>query len=161
MTSAAELDATAFRLAAAALEDAGDAIDDVAGDVLGDVALAVQANVQAARRRHRRTGKGERLVSVRSSGSGASRVLRVHAGGRVAHLITGGTAPHSIRPLARRALSLAGGLQPFAASVRHPGTQADPFVARGVAASRDEVDRLAAAGAAELADDLATVIRRT
>lgn len=153
------IDATSFRAAESGLERFDEQLAGVAEATLERMADAAAEGVRAARRRHHVTGKGERLVSVRSSGAGTRRTLRVHAGGRVAHLLTGGTRPHPIRALEGRALRLAGSTRPFAAAVRHPGTRADPFVARGVAAARPDIDRLVAGAADELVADLAADMR--
>jgi hypothetical protein len=120
-------------------------------------ATAVQQAVRAAARPHRRTGKLERFVSVTGGGTGLETELRVHAGGRVAHLITGGTVPHDISAVRSRALPIAGvgGAVGFAATVHHPGSRADPFVARGVAASEREVSQITDRATRELAHDLA------
>lgn len=156
-----DIDATDFRVAAAALEHFDDHVDDVADPVVDGIGDTVLEHVRQARRRHHRTGKGERFVTLQAKGAGVHRVVRVHAGGRVAHLLTGGTRPHTIRARTH-ALPIAphgGQAVAFAASVRHPGTKADPFVARGVAAASADIDRLAAAGADELARDLAADMR--
>lgn len=154
-----DVDGAAFARAAKALAKLD--MGPVAASTIDDIATVVQANVRAARRRHRVTGKGERLVSVHATGQGKNRVARVHAGGRVAHLLTGGTAPHVIRPLSGRAIPLAGRPGSFAAAVHHPGTRPDPFVAAGVAASQGEIRAIADAAVDELAHDLTTAIRRS
>ena len=154
------IDARDFAAASSALAHFDDQVDLVTDDTLEAIGETVLEHVRTARRRHRVTGKGERLVSLKSTGSGVARRIRVHAGGRVAHLLTGGTAPHRIRPLHRKALQLGLAGRPFAAVVAHPGTRADPFVARGVAAAMGEIDQLAAAGARELATQLSDEIGR-
>lgn len=156
------IDGRPFTAAAARIRTLGDQVDQVADDTLEAIGVVVQDNVQRRRARHRVTGKGERLVSVHSTGSGSARQVRVHAGGRVAHLIAGGTAPHRIRPIRGHALALErnGALVGFADVVRHPGTRADPFVAEGIADSSGDVDSITAGAARELVDDLARDIGR-
>lgn len=148
-----------FDQAAAALEPRAfrRTVGDVVDPALHKAATAVQQGVRAAARRHRRTGKLERFVSVTGDGKGLETELRVHAGGRVAHLITGGTGPHVISAVRSRALPIAGvgGAVGFAATVHHPGTRADPFVARGVASSEREISQITDRAADELAHDVA------
>jgi len=156
-----QLDADAFADAAARLRSVGDkTIGQAAELVVDDMAGAVLANVRRRRGRHRVTGKGERLVTVKATGSGDGRVARVHAGGRIAHLIIGGTRAHPIRPIRARALAFVGPARGFAASVRHPGTRPDPFVARGVDDSRAEVATITDTAGDELAAELAHDIGR-
>ena len=110
---------------------------------LDDAAEAGAEHVRdaVARRagRHRASGRMARQVKVIARADG----LAVHASGRVAHLITGGTAPHTIRSHGRalELRSAGGGLRGFAEVVHHPGTRADPFVARGLEDALPDVDR--------------------
>jgi len=155
-----ELDAAAFSEAARRLRAFGDDVEAAAENSVDDMGAAVLVNVRRRRARHRVTGKGERLVTMEARGSGDGRVARVHAGGRIAHLITGGTRAHPIRPVRARALAFVGPARGFAASVRHPGTRPDPFVARGVDDSRDEVATITDTAGDELAAELAHDIGR-
>lgn len=158
---AGELDGSAFGAAAASLRRvAGDELEAAAETTVDDMAAAVLVNVRRRRARHRVTGKGERLVSVHGHGSGDGRVARVHAGGRVAHLITGGTAAHPIRPHRAHALAFAGPARGLVASVRHPGTRPDPFVARGVDDSQGAIASITDTAGDELAAELAHDIGR-
>lgn len=139
------IDASDFERAADALERAG--FDRVAG---GHAAKAVRASINAARkgirgraRRHRRTGKMASRIRTRFDGRGFAIVGQVRAGGAVAHLIAGGTAPHAIEPIQGRVLALAGrggGIVGYARHVEHPGTAADPFVALGIADARPAME---------------------
>lgn len=153
------IDARDFAQAADALEPR--ALRRTEGKVIGPAiartAETVQRHVRAAARRHRRTGKLERFVSVTGGGQGLDTELRVHAGGRVAHLIVGGTAPHEISAIRSRALPIAGpsGSVSFAGAVRHPGTRPDSFVARGVAAAEHDVRQITDKAARDVAHELA------
>lgn len=149
-----------FDRAAAALEHFDQAAGDVVAPTLRTAGSTVQRAVRAAARSHRKTGALEANVATTVSGRGLATTVRVHAGGPVAHLITGGTAPHEISPTRGQALAMtapggAGGPIGFASSVRHPGTRPDPFVARGVDAARGDVDQLIDQAAATLARELA------
>lgn len=126
-----------------------------------DTAEAVADAVRGRARRHHVTGKLERFVRVIPENDGEHRRDIVHASGRVAHLITGGTRRHRIRARRGRALELeaaGGSLLAFAASVDHPGTAADPFVAEGIADASNDITRTADLAAARLADNLASDI---
>lgn len=133
----------------------------VAGDhvepALEAAGATAQEHVRQAARRHRKTGKLERFVKVRSSGHGLEATVDVHASGRVAHLITGGTGPHDIAPVRSRAIAMTspgGDLVGFAATVHHPGTRPDPFVARGIEASGRDVERIVHAAGDRIVGDL-------
>lgn len=156
------IDASEFRSAGAALvDDAGDVIDAALGELGDDAAIAVQREVRAGARRHRRSGRLERNVRIRRRDAGGSPSWSVRAGGMVAPMIVGGTSPHTIRPVRSRALAMqgpGGGIVGFAGAVHHPGQRPDPFVRRGLAAAAGDVGRLAddtiEAIAAELADTM-------
>jgi hypothetical protein len=146
--------------AARALTDSG--LDSVAGPTMAAAidkgALAVQRHVRAAASRHRRSGRLEQFVRVISDGSGLKRVAKVHASGRVAHLITGGTAPHEIAAVTGVAIPIAAGVgqaEGFAAHVEHPGTRPDPFVARGVDQASGDVKHITDDAIDRIAHDLA------
>lgn len=148
-----ELTAAAAELDPSAVADVeGEAIDPA----LRDLGRIVQANIRAAARRHRRTGRLDAGIRVEATGSALRTLVEVSAG-PPANLIVGGTRPHDIRPLASRALPI-GGREPFVAIVHHPGTAPDPFVAEGIRRSDDDVAReLDHAGeviVTRLADDL-------
>lgn len=152
------IDAKDFEHAARALEAAGfkGAAGPIVETAIRRSTAVIQGNVKAKARRHRKTGRLERNVSVRQTGDGLDFEARVHAGGRVAHLITGGTSPHEIAPVRSKAIAMTtgGALVGFAASVRHPGTRPDPFVAAGVDASRRDVQTIVNRSAQELAREL-------
>ena len=143
--------------AAAAQLDAAE-FHDLAGDIIGpqldELGDVIAANVRTAARRHRRTGAMEGTIRARRSGSGFGELVDVTAGGP-ANMIIGGTRPHEIRPLAGRALPLAGKPGSFASLVHHPGTRPDPFVARGVQASAGDVAATLDRAGAQLVDRLA------
>lgn len=154
------IDASEFRAAAAALEDAADRIlGNVAEDTIDRMADQVEAKVRAQARKRSRTGRMARNVrQLETVEAGFGSRATVKATGMVAPIIIGGSVPHAIRPLRARALGpLAGnGPAPFAAGVRHPGTRPDPFFARGV---RDaDVDTIIDRSAARAADELAAAV---
>lgn len=127
------------------------AVMDSSGDVL-------EANIRRAARPHRATGGMERRIRARGRGEGIRRRVTVRAGGRVAPLVAGGTAPHVIRPVQARALafvSRTGGVAGFAGAVRHPGQAADPFFRRGVARSDSQLHTIRDHAADDLAAELA------
>lgn len=149
------IDGAAFAAAARRLEaEAPAAIDRAAERSVDELAELTLAAVRVRRARHRVTGKGERLVGIRATGSGSHRVARVHAAGRVAHLITGGTRAHAIRPHRADALRIRGAARGFAAAVHHPGTRADPFVAEGIADARGDAHRVVDDAARAIVRDL-------
>lgn len=118
----------------------------------------IRDQVRSAARRHRRTGRLEGQITAKSTGTGFGAEATVHAGGPVAHLIVGGTAPHEISPVRSRAIAMTrvgGELVGFAGAVHHPGTRADPFVARGVAAAERDVARIVNAAGDAITADLA------
>jgi hypothetical protein len=125
-----------FSAAAAVLRNLSEPAADVLAGAERQIGEAVADNVRARARRHRKSGQMERRISVRVSGTGIRQEVRVHAGGKVAHLVIGGTRPHRIvapgRPIPF------GGRQ-FAQSVRHPGTRPDPFFAAGMADSTADI----------------------
>lgn len=129
------------------IEDADDVLnarvlEDVAGPAMAraqdDSAEAVLGAVRPRARRHRKSGEMERRLSIRARGDGFARQTQVHAGGKVAHLVIGGTAPHLIRARGH-ALAIGDPPRAFAASVHHPGTHPDPFFAAGVADATGDV----------------------
>lgn len=156
------VDARDLAKAAGALEPrafartAGDAI----APALQTAGQAVQRHVKAEAKPHRRTGALERGIVTKVSGRGLGTVVRVHAGGPEAHLLAGGTKPHTITPVRGRALAMtaparAGGPLGFAGVVHHPGTRPDPFVERGVIAAGADVHRITDQAGATTARELA------
>lgn len=155
------IDARQFAHAAEALEKRG--FEALAGrhvaGALKKGGNAVRRNVRAKARPHRKTGRLNSNVRVELDGSGLELEVRIHAGGMVAPMIVGGTAPHEISPVRGRALALhapgrAGGVVGFAAVVSHPGTRADPFFHNGVEASIHEVQDLVGQAAEAMAREL-------
>lgn len=131
-------------------------LDDLSAPILADAEVRigddlVDAITQRARR-HRRTGRMERGIKATVDGHGLKQTVRIHAGGPVAHLIIGGTRPHRIAA-PTRPIPLGG--QRFAASVRHPGTRADPFFAAAVDASAGDVATALDTAGADLVHRLA------
>lgn len=155
MSGAFTIDTSDLSAAAHELRDFGreaGAVLEVTTDAEGEL---VADAVRARARRHTASGRMARQVSAKSSGRGAHRRVTVHAAGRVAHLITGGTRAHPIRPLRADALRMAGVGRGFAEAVRHPGTRADPFVDRGLDDSRPELARLDGLAADKINRELA------
>lgn len=181
-----EIDGSAFARAADALEQAEfrKLADQTVGAVLVRGANAVRRRVRAQAASHRRTGKMAGRIQYSKTGFGLDTIVKVRAGGPVAHLVEGGTRAHEIRAGkgsgqlggAGQALTIRGagsvnsrwsgggskavrgaGADVLAVRnvVRHPGTRAEPFFARGVADARDEVQQLVDAGAATMANNLA------
>lgn len=109
-----------------------------------DLADVAQVSIRAAARRHRATGHLERNVrKVADRPAGASSSATVRATGMIAPIIVKGSAAHVIRPIHAHALDLSGSSRRLAASARHPGTRADPFVARGIETMSGDVERVA------------------
>lgn len=154
--AAGPIDATEVRAAQHGLDRFDDRLGRVAGRSVDVIAADALVNVRRRRARHRVTGRGERMIELRAHGTGTARTATVEAHGYVAAILAGGSRGHVIRARNARALYL--GARGFAASVRHPGTRADPFVAKGLADTRAAIERqtrgAADALAAELADEL-------
>lgn len=143
--------------AVAALADVDGLLDPVAAETVGDMAEATRDAVRAEARRHSVTGELVDRVEIRDRHlAGSASRATVRAGGIVAPRIIGGTAPHVIRVRRARALNFGGSPAAFAASVRHPGTSPDPFVARGV--RRADLDGLTDTAAASAAHRIAEAV---
>lgn len=142
--------------AAAALRHLDPVIGTVAAATTLDMGRAAEARIRARARRHRRTGGMDRRLRLTTTGHGIGQRVTVHAGGKVAHLIVGGTRRHRITAHGRPLPIGGAGVRRFAESVQHPGTRPDPFVARGYADARGEI-RSELAGAAQ---DLARAAAR-
>lgn len=156
------IDAGELRTAARALDE----LDDIAAAELEvterKLGEAIAAKVRIRARRHRRTGRMERYITVKAEGRGLATRVTVHAGGSVAHLIAGGVRPHTIRPLRSQALAIrrGGAVRGFAEVVKHRGVRPDPFFADGVEDAGHEIDQLTAQAADAIAGELATSITR-
>ena len=156
------IDSREIAAAARALRNVDDIADDhleAAERRIGDV---IEGNVKLAARRHRVTGRLERSITTKVTGSGAATVVRVTAGAPHAHLVAGGTRPHTIRPVRSHALPMhrGGSVVGFAERVEHPGTRPHPFFADGVDASDADVQRILDDTADALLGDLVTDMRR-
>lgn len=155
------IDVTELRSAARALRDLDAAAAPALEKAERQAGAVVLDNVKAAARRHRKSGRLERGITVQVRGKGAATQVSVHAGGASAHLVAGGVEPHRIRAMPGHALAFVrGGVTTFAAAVRHPGFAADPFFAEGVEASAAQIDRITAQAGDAIAGELATRIRR-
>lgn len=157
------IDADDFRAASAALGDFDRLADPELEAAEVKIAAAVADNVRRAARRHRRSGRLERGLTVKTSGHGAQATATVHAGGPVAHLIAGGVAPHAIRATRSHALGIrrgGGTIVAFAEHVQHRGFRADPFFAEGVERSQAQIDQITADTADAIAGDLITDMKR-
>jgi hypothetical protein len=155
-----ELDAAAFAAAGRQARRIGELVEAMAESTVDELGVIALANVKRARGRRRKSGRGERMITLRSSGSGAAETARVHAGGRVAPILAGGSRAHVIRPHAARALTVPGAARGFAAAVRHPGTRPFPFVAIGLEDTRGDLARITDDAGDELAADIAHRIGR-
>lgn len=164
------IDTHEFADAARALEDSSlrSLADQTVGAVLSRSSNIVRRHVRAAARPHRRSGKMAGKVRVYRKGVGLDSEFKIHAGGRIAHLVERGFKAHGIVPREKRVLALKGArarggthaVAGFASSVQHPGYAGDPFFARGVQASRSEVQDQFDAGAVTMAKNLAFRISR-
>lgn len=149
----------AFDRMSAALE--ARAIVDVTAPAMAaaqlEAGIAIHAEVRRRAARHSRSGYMARRVTMHVDGRGFRQTVDIHAGGKVAHLVIGGTDAHAIRAHGRALPLIPFGTSPigFARSVRHPGTRPDPFVAAGVAASSSEVQRALAGAGASIVKTLA------
>lgn len=155
MTDGLTIDTDAVaELAAELARDTDAEVGRTAEDLVRDTAGEALAAVRRGARRHRRTGRTEDSIAVAVTGSGDATRAVVTAGGATVFLV-GGTRAHTIEPLAGRVLAFSGPTTGFAAHVRHPGTDADPFIARGMRAITGELDTITDTAAARLADRLA------
>lgn len=180
------IDSSDFRHAASELEDhkwkalAGQTV----GATLRQSGNIVRRHVRQAAAPHRRTGRMAGHVIVTNKGAGVDTVVTVHAGGKIAHLIEGGTREHMITAGAGRgqlggggkALTIrgagasSGSLAGFGnKSVRGAGSDvlalrrsvhirahpADPFFERGVKAAEPEVQARTDKGAQTMRNNLA------
>lgn len=93
-----------------------------------EIALAVLG--EQKREAPVRTGNLRRSIRL---GTISARVAQTVASANYAAHVEYGTGPHEIRPRRRRALRwrAADGGVVFATKVNHPGTRANPFMARG------------------------------
>ena len=144
-----DLELQGARQVAADMRAAGDELDQVLDQAIDRIAPVAQAAIR--RRAPRATGKLARYVSIIHEGD---RTI-VHASGRIAHLITGGTAPHAIVAHGHALELQGGGVVRFADSVRHPGTAPNPFVARGLDDARSDIDRIIDGAADDALDVIA------
>lgn len=158
-----ELENTAeLKAAAHALEARGFARDAgrIVAKGLRKMANAGRREIRAAMRPHRRTGKMAGKVRAWFDGYGMDTTATVKAGGSVVHLIVAGTAPHELRPVRARAMTIrapgrAGAVVAVRRGpIRHPGTRPDPVVERGIEAAMPELGRLMDATVIELRDRL-------
>lgn len=151
-----------YEQAARALRDVPDLGDAALEHAERRIVAAVEANVRAAARRSRRSGRLDRSITSQVKGSGATAVGRVIAGAPHAHLVAGGTRPHRIAAVRSRALPIrrGGSAVGFADSVKHPGTRPRPFFAEGVEASATDIARILESAGDAILDDLQHSIRR-
>jgi len=164
------IDSHEFEDAARALEQAE--FKELAGQTVGAVlnrsGNAVRRHVRAAARPHRKSGRMAGKIRIYRTGDGLDTEVRVHAGGRVAHLVERGFKAHGIVPRQARVLAIKGSrsrggghnVVALTVSVQHPGYAGDPFFERGVEDSRSDVQEQFTAGAATMARNLAFRISR-
>lgn len=91
------VDAKDFKKAAEALEDRNfkRQADQTIGAVLVNSANIARRHIRSKAAPHRRTGKMAGRVQYTKTGEGLNMVVRLRAGGPVAHLLEEGTAPHT------------------------------------------------------------------
>lgn len=85
------------------------------------------------------TGQLRRSITHRVEASGERGVVGTNV--HYARPVHEGSRPHVIRPKRKKALYWKGARHPVG-SVRHPGAPGNPFFLRGLALSRDTIDRL-------------------
>lgn len=150
------IDAEDFRRAAHALEREG--FQRQAGRTtaygLRRSANAIRRQVRARARTHRRTGRMAGHVRTRFYGSGLHFQAKVYAGGSVAGLVVRGTKPHAISSPKAMPITSGKALVGFARAVEHPGTQGDPFFAKGVRAAAGEVNAILSGSADTMTREL-------
>lgn len=167
MSEPFRVDASDFAKAAEALSRQGFETEagKVAAATIRKGINAARRHVRAAAKPHRKTGRMSGNVRTSFTGRGLDLEGRVFAGGRVAHLITGGVKPHAEPGPAKQGHVMAihgpgrsGPVVAFARHVEHPGFGADPFFARGVDESHADIEAALQAGVDSLASDLAARI---
>jgi bacteriophage HK97-gp10 putative tail-component len=160
------IDASSFTQAALAF---GDKFDLQAGleveRAMRDSAGVVQRAVIKRAKRHRRTGRLERQVKIAETGAGWDLIVRVHSGGRVAHLVAGPTRAHTIAVRSVQSPSMpiyrAGSLVGFARSVEHRASRGDPYFHVGAMNSRLAINAILKASGRRLATHLAEMTKGT
>lgn len=129
-------------------------------------ANAVRRNVRGELKRHRKSGRLSRAVIVKSRGTGLDIVTKVKSAGPIAHLVSGGVAPHDIDAEPGGVMVIRGpgaGFRPtigYATAVRHPGFQGDPYFARGVRKAAPEINAILQKSADTMARELAFRMER-
>lgn len=160
------IDASEFTKAALAF---GDKWDLQAGleveKVMDQSGGIVQRAVRKRAKRHFRTGSLERNVRVVAVGAGWDRTVRVHSGGKHAHLVAGNVRQHPIisRQPKTPAMPLytRGGIKGFAEAVEHRATRGDPYFHVGAMNSRLAINAVLKASARRLATHLAELTKGT
>lgn len=134
---------------------------------LGKAGSAVSKKARAEARRHTKTGRSKLPERVRSTRRGRllDTVVKVRAGGPIAHLVIGGTKAHEIQAgaadaLAIHATSRGGAIETtgFASHVSHPGATGDGFFARGVDEAEPEMRAYLQLATDQMAQELARKI---
>lgn len=151
-----------YAQAARALRGAGELAEPHLETAERRIGEAIAGNVRQAARRTRASGRLDRSITSTTKGDGSRAVTRVTAAAPHAHLVAGGTRPHTIRAIRSRALPVKRGstVVGFAESVRHPGTRPRPFFAEGVDASEADITRVMADTGDAILDDLTLSMRR-
>ena len=123
----------------------------------------VQRAVRKRAKRHYRTGRLERGVIIQAVGAGWDYIVRVHSGGKHAHLVAGNVRAHRIvsRPPETPAMPLyvGGSIVGFAQTVEHRAHRGDPYFHVGAMNSRLAINAVLKASAKKLAIHLADVMR--
>ncbi len=130
--------------------------------VMDQIGQIVQRAVKKRAKRHYRTGNLERNIRVIGIGAGWERTVRVHSGGRHAHLVAGRVLAHPIeaRKPETKAMPLftRGGIIGFSEAVQHRGTRGDPYFHVGAMNSRLAINSALKASARRLAKHLAVLV---
>ena len=129
------------------------------------IGVIVQRAVRKRAKRHYRTGSLERNVRIVAIGAGWERTVRVHSGGKHAHLVAGRVRAHPIasRPPTTPAMPLFvhGTVVGFSESVQHPATRGDPYFHVGAMNSRLAINAVLKASAKRLATHLAVLVAQS
>ncbi len=123
----------------------------------------VQRAVRKRAKRHYRTGRLERGVVIAAVGAGWDYIVRVHSGGRHAHLVAGNVRAHRIASKEPKTLAMplyiGGSVQGFAQSVEHKAHRGDPYFHVGAMNSRLAINAVLKASAKRLVTHLAEITK--
>jgi hypothetical protein len=125
----------------------------------------VQRAVRKRAKRHYRTGSLERNVRIVGVGAGWERTVRVHSGGKHAHLVAGRVRAHAIRAREPETkampLFVHGTIIGFSEAVQHKATRGDPYFHVGAMNSRLAINAVLKASARRLTKHLAMLVAQS